>query len=375
MTDRFEGLRETLDRPVEPRREFADELLQRLLEELDELDPDAGGPARQRRAKPAHRVVRVPRRLLVAVAALLVFVVPFGLLVVSFNRAQIPTPVRQPAVAATIVVGVDPHGVATGFGSVWVGDRHAPSLIRIDPSSNQVIARIRTGSGPLAVTTAFGAVWTANSFSGTVTKIDPVSDAATATVPVGGHPSGIAASPEGIWVTDPSNDVVIRIDPLTDRVTDRVPVAGGPADVAAGFGAVWIADSLDGSLSRIDPPTDSVERIRKVGAQPIQVVVAEGSVWVLNGTSGVVTRVDPTTDRVVQRMATVEGASQAIVVEAKGIWVASTTTDRVLQLDLASGRPLATVSVNAPESMAPGLGALWVADAVDGTIVRIDPGS
>jgi hypothetical protein len=47
----------------------------------------------------------------------------------------------------------------------------------------------------------------------------------------------------------------------------------------------------------------------------------------------------------------------------------------LVQLDPLSGSPLATVSVNAPESMTSGLGSLWVADAVDGAIVRIDPGS
>src|SRR5262245_2975011 len=114
MTDRFEGLREMLDRPVQPRREFADDLLGRLLEELDEQDPEERRPRRGRIAKPARRIPRVPRRLLVAAAALLVFAVPFGLLVASFQGTRSPEPARPPSVTATIPVGADPHGVTTG---------------------------------------------------------------------------------------------------------------------------------------------------------------------------------------------------------------------------------------------------------------------
>ena len=46
-------------------------------------------------------------------------------------------------VVATIGLGVEPGGLAFGEGSLWVTGRHSPTLVRIDPSVNEVVDRFR----------------------------------------------------------------------------------------------------------------------------------------------------------------------------------------------------------------------------------------
>ena len=143
--------------------------------------------------------------------------------------------------------GID--GVAAGAGSIWVTRGSPATLIRIDPRTGRVSARIpiATGRGPTApypIGVAFGSgsVWVLNGNTGTVSRVDPTLDAVTATVPrVSLDPIRIVAGAGAVWIADGANDAVERIDPATARVTRTIPVGGLPTSLAVGPGGVWAA--------------------------------------------------------------------------------------------------------------------------------------
>ena len=65
-------------------------------------------------------------------------------------------------VVATVPVGAEPTQVAVGAGGVWVGVWATGKLVRIDPASNQVVARIPVGrprESPIAIAVTDRAVW------------------------------------------------------------------------------------------------------------------------------------------------------------------------------------------------------------------------
>jgi DNA-binding beta-propeller fold protein YncE len=107
--------------------------------------------------------------------------------------------------AETIALGgaCGPLGIATGFGSVWVVCYWRQELVRLDPSTRRIVARIPVGSGPLSVSTGGGAVWVTNRDSRTVSRIDPRSNATVATVRLRAplSPQGVIARAEGVWVS------------------------------------------------------------------------------------------------------------------------------------------------------------------------------
>lgn len=169
--------------------------------------------------------------------------------------------------------------VAVGAGAVWVGNGRA-SIIRIDPATSTVRARIDVGNNPVAIAVGQGGVWVADDDDNTVTRIDPASNAVIATVPVGQSPSGIAVGAGAVWVANTADDSISRIDPESGTVTATIPVGDRPTSVAVSDGAVWVANSLAGTVSRIDPVHSRVSATIHVGQSPESVIVADHRLWV-----------------------------------------------------------------------------------------------
>ncbi len=176
-------------------------------------------------------------------------------------------------------------GLAVGGGSLWVVDRLANAVTRIDLAQRRVAETIKVGLDPLDATFGYGALWVANQDSGTVSVIRP---GAAKPIRVGGIPSpdGISAGAGGIWVAAYGVHAVYRIDPDTHAIVARIDL-GTPTDflfgVTAGVHGVWAFE--DHHVVRIDPATDTVvDRIRfPRGTEPKAVASTPDGVWISVG--------------------------------------------------------------------------------------------
>ena len=226
----------------------------------------------------------------------------------------------------------------TGAGSVWQTDYENDVLLRIDPVTRKVVARIPVASAPAGVAVTEGSVWVANEHNGSVQRIDPATNKVVATIPVGpiapNGPQIMTAGPGGVWVGIQHTGENVRVDAATNRVGLRVPLDGpvasdgkqvwigveeGPNGVsqvvhidpvsgrvitsveleseaiggmAVGLGAVWV--SADGGLTRIDPATGRIVGRLDLGGDGGNVVVAGGAVWVAADGHQYVLRISPT---------------------------------------------------------------------------------
>lgn len=200
------------------------------------------------------------------------------------------------AVTATIPVrGIDPQGVATGAGAVWVAVQNAEgvpaTLDRIDPRTNTVVTSISDAPADIGpgVTVGAGAVWTGG--RPTVARIDPATNRVVARI--GGARAGdIAADTDAVWSAsglDVAGSGLVRIDPGSNAIVSTISVLDSPtAGVAVGFGAVWVTTTRRPTtqspyvLARIDPRTNSV-----AGTIPLtltaDVATGFGAVWVAAG--------------------------------------------------------------------------------------------
>jgi YVTN family beta-propeller protein len=136
------------------------------------------------------------------------------------------------------------RGLAVGAGAVWVGDVAQPAtggsaVLRIDPETNGVTARIPVPPEPAAIAVADGTVWVASD-NGTLSRIDPVANVVTATVELGGALSGVAVDANAVWVANSGTHTVARIDPETNEVVARIELGTRPEAIAVGEGAVWV---------------------------------------------------------------------------------------------------------------------------------------
>ena len=156
--------------------------------------------------------------------------------------------------------------------------------------------------------------------------------------------------------------------PPIGTIDARVPVGDSPSGVVLENDSAWVANEGDGTVSRIDLRTHRVrgEPIR-VGKNPGAVAAANGSVWVANFGGGSVTRIDAESGRVVQTVPVGHGPVD-LVVGRESVWV-STQEARVLRIDARSGRVVdSDIGVKAEGALDLGIGRLWIADRVDGTL-------
>jgi peptide/nickel transport system substrate-binding protein len=154
------------------------------------------------------------------------------------------------------------------------------SIVRINPRTDEVTARIDVGNDPEAIAVGAGGVWVADPQDNTVMRIDPASNAVTSSIPVAPGPSALTIAAGSVWVANTQADEVQRIDPSSGTVTANVPVARRPVGLAAAAGAVYVANSASGSVSVIDAITNRVRLTLKIGQQPSQLTVAGGRLWV-----------------------------------------------------------------------------------------------
>src|SRR6266498_247006 len=350
----------------------------------------SGSAAREGDEVPVDRS-RPPRTSRRAVAAGLL--VALGVLVVigraerhaltprpSTPASPVTTTTPPAPLAARIRVGRGVAAVAVGQGGVWA--LRSRSVVRVDPRTNRVTARIRApaadswdgrfalGAGALWVGTGADTIRVdVRTGRPSLVRVDPRTLAETTRIPVPACPAALAAERGLVWAIDEPGRRVLRVDAASARLTEiGLPVAPfavsptGPGLVAlaVGAGAVW-------ALS------DQVESPTRLGAR-----VGPGLV-----------RIDPTSARVtgVTPLANLDAAGQALAVGAGGVWVLGVPVaprggargSFVLgRVDPRSGRLLGSFTVAQLEfgfgpQLAVGFGALWLSTFDSGELLRVDP--
>src|SRR6266567_2175911 len=154
----------------------------------------------------------------------------------------------SPAIATDIDPGGSPSGVAFDFGSLWVGIADKGMVSRIDPATGKVIKSITVGDPakvlagarnthgvPSAVISGLGSIWAAGA-DGKLVRIDPSTGAVIARIPAERSPDWLTVGAGSVWVTRETPRAVLRIDPLTNAVTSAI---AGDASWGLGTGIAF----------------------------------------------------------------------------------------------------------------------------------------
>ncbi len=97
--------------------------------------------------------------------------------------------------AATLLAGSAPRGTRHGAGDlVWVTKRNTGTVAVIDPTTNQVIGEVKPSVSAImqSVAVGAGAVWAVLPEDALVVRIDPATDQVTARIRIAGFPSAVA---------------------------------------------------------------------------------------------------------------------------------------------------------------------------------------
>jgi DNA-binding beta-propeller fold protein YncE len=314
-----------------------------------------------------------------------------------------PPPVTAPAKQLIALGGGHPGKMALARSGLWVtvyGGRGRSRLVRVDPATRRVTARIPVRGSPFYVAARGDAVWvTGNSRrrDDVLYRVDPRKERVVATIPLPGCYAGpMAADRHGLWLLVSNREVtrrwLVRVN-ARNRVVRRTPVdVVDPAQVTVGQGFVWLValrpgrrDSLPGDLLRFDPRADRVTA--RIKARAYSVALGRAGMWF----SGCVDcfdrrrrfdfaqRVDTHALRVVGPRIAVRGVSFGpVFVGAGSVWFGGyDREDRTIAFNLDQessqiGRFLSVSEfVHSGMAFDPRGRALWVSRAPGG-VLRVD---
>jgi len=176
-------------------------------------------------------------------------------------------------------------GLSVGGGSIWVADRLANAVTRVDLASKRVVETIHVGVNPLASSFGFGSLWVADGDSGTIAVLQPglVKPLVIRGIP---SPYGVSAAAGAVWVASNGTHSVFRIDPDTRAIIARINLHT-PTDflttVSAGPHGVWALEDHD--VVRINPANDRVvaDIHFPPNTEPKAVTATAGAVWITVG--------------------------------------------------------------------------------------------
>ena len=179
--------------------------------------------------------------------------------------------------------------------NVWfTGGRE---LVRVDAAEGRAVERyVLTNANAEyvlnLVTRCFGSLWVADNPDNLVLRVDPASGRVTARIHTQ-YPAAIACGDGGLWVSW-WNKGVHRIDPRTNRI---VATASTPAPLvllAVGGGFAWVSNESAGTVSKIDR-AGNVVAVYETGDGAHQMSFGDGRLWVANQDVGTVTGIDAAT--------------------------------------------------------------------------------
>jgi class 3 adenylate cyclase len=310
-------------------------------------------------------------------------------------------------VAALIALATRQSGSGSGAGAGPTSPIPPPVkdfVVKLDPATGRIAARIPVERNPVALAAASGSIWVVNGDE-TISRIDPVSGKVVSTIEAGSDPRAIAGDEESIWVLQLRAHKAIRIDAGSNRILKSVSIEGRPRELAVDRGSVWIV--VDGlcpggsptgcipvAVQRIDTRRNEVvDRVLIPGVSQLQqsgsgegaqlnIAAAGNAVW-LGTETGLLVRIDQATGSITKRVK-LGIAVGDIGLHGEHLWVAAFGTPGTAFLfDAATGKRLAAIPAGggappgsqseraSPIRIVAATEGIWITDGENGTVGRI----
>jgi hypothetical protein len=193
------------------------------------------------------------------------------------------------------------YNIWIGGSAVWVADDQGASVLRVAPSTNEVVAHVRVGDGPADMVFAGTQAWVVTHRDNTIFRIDLAKNSATRLATLGGGNVAVerlALLGRSLWATG-RGAPLLEIDPATGATRRSLDIGGTGIDVIATGGALWVPVRT-AAVDRTGLPT--MTAVRRVAPDGTVTTVARahgrvdvhglagglGAVWLADNTSGVV---------------------------------------------------------------------------------------
>jgi virginiamycin B lyase len=232
---------------------------------------------------------------------------------------------------AELSIAGEPDWMAEGFGSVWVSrtdpEGEGNHLDRIDPATNEIVASIEVGRHPChGVAVGFGSVWVPMCIDQRIVRIDPGTNEVVASFDIPLHRADgdrLAADFGALWIISPDpkgGDVLARIDPQTGQV-GSIPLPTPSTEITVGFGSLWVMSPDGGVVHQIDPESQELVGTIQGLTEPKVAAAGEDALWVADAGDGTVARIDPASLEILEKIEIgTPGFGGGVAADETGVW-------------------------------------------------------
>jgi hypothetical protein len=284
-------------------------------------------------------------------------------------KCALADPQRVANAETTVALEMAPWQIAAGFDSLWVSEMTADDVVRLDPRTGDVIARIPVGEAPVKAQPADGRLWVRTGAS--YDAIDPATNTVVASIAksdVGPSANRSWALDGAMWICDGRR--LHRYDPATS-----MPVA--TIDLEVDCSAVYATDDLvvawnynedagesgTAAAAFVDPSTNTV---MATTALPVDVggpAVLDGVVYFPGHLGRQAVVVDRASWEVTDTpdMGGSGGGTGQAATDGKTIYIVDESEDAVLLIDASTFAPAGTIEPLGVNAVAIIDDALWTA--------------
>ena len=144
---------------------------------------------------------------------------------------------------------------AAGFGSLWAAQASTREVVRLGMETREPVASIPTELPPDFIVVTTDAVWVTTGVEGArrgeVLRIDPRTNKIVARIPFGTWALSMATDGSSVWVLEGFTSARLhRIDPATDAVAQTVYLGSRAGYLAVDGKTIWV--STTGGLIRVE---------------------------------------------------------------------------------------------------------------------------
>jgi YVTN family beta-propeller protein len=293
-----------------------------------------------------------------------------------------PAPRRRKGMAAAAAL-VLIAGLATIVAVAWRTSPRPVALVRgnavavVDEAHARLLGSVAVTVPPGAISSGAGSVWVSLPDAQSVLRISPESRRIAASIPLRVAAQSLAVAGSALWaVGSGPNDPFVtleRINPTFGTVSRarRLPVViTGDSGSLSTQGNTLLVAPRTGLLTRIDARSGRVLGQLNPNADPSAAAFGFGSSWLAYREANLVIRIQ-SSGAITQ--IPVGRDPSAITVGTRAVWVANALDGTVESIDPSTGAAIMTIHVGTdPAALASGDGSVWVANAGDGTLTRID---
>ncbi len=321
-------------------------------------------------------------------------VVAAGALVSAAPPASAQTVIAMPNCCATDEIA---DGDAVYVLSQQFGGPERATLVRVDPTNNSITGELvlptgmPTGNSVNAegIAVAAGSLWIPAGFHNEVLRIDPETMRVVARIAAGRSPGSVVSDGSSIWVALQEGAAMVRIDPALNAVVQTVRVGrrdltDGPWQATYAGSQILISMPGSGRVAHLDPRIGRVVGYDDVGADAAScahILPAPGGYW-LDDTECSFTyyRWDAASAQITAQINPQPRNDFGSVVVGNAIYTgefrcnaAACTRGFLVKYDAVTGMRLAQRVIDTDDAVLPHFvrGTFWVAHSDAGTVQRV----